>query len=485
MHRVEAWLLLGIVSLLAGCRAADSVRGGDYTHLVHAVNTAPSFSEAGAEVLDPVVDELSGPQPVDVFIRFALSQNPTIDGARKRLEAAAMQVPQAASLADPMLDIDTWPFYPHTPQTASGRMTVDVMVAQQVPWFGKLRTRASVEQAEVSAAQAELAAAELEVIEQVKLAYYELYYVQRVIQITQQDRRSLADIVQIAETLYRTGRVSQQDVLRLQAELSSVDSELLRMRQMQFSAQAELAQTLHISPETPVAALPELPTADLPGDLDRLYQQAVEARPELHAILFEIERDRRRVELAELDYRPDVTFKFGWSEMTTNRAIAPSADGIDNLTAGLTMNLPIYRQRLDAGVREAEAQAVATARRYDALKDETQREVKQLFTRATSQREMLRLFDDSIIPKTEQAFEVALREYQVGEAEFADLIANWRELLRFQITQAELESQFRQSIASLERVIGGYSYTRPEVIEPGFEAASPRSITTSDEENND
>ena len=49
-----------------------------------------------------------------------------------------MQVPQAASLKDPMVDATGWPFYPNVPQTASGRMTVDLMVSQEVPWYGKL-----------------------------------------------------------------------------------------------------------------------------------------------------------------------------------------------------------------------------------------------------------------------------------------------------------------------------------------------------------
>jgi outer membrane protein TolC len=142
--------------------------------------------------------------------------------------------------------------------------------------------------------------------------------------------------------------------------------------------------------------------------------------------------------------------------MTTNRALAPSADGIDNLTVGLSVNVPIYRGRLNAAVREAQATVVAGARQYDQMKDETQRDVKQLFTQAASQRDVEALFRESIIPKTQQALEVAIRGYEVGETDFADLIANWRELLRFRVSQLQLEAQLRQTLASLERVVGGY-----------------------------
>ncbi len=444
------------LAVLAGCRAAPQIRDPDYALLseaIHASWHAPAPYEAA---VSPVVDQLAGPQPVQTYVRFALAQNPGIHAARKRVEAAAMRVPQAASLNDPMLDTIGWPIFPTVPQVASGRNTVDMMVSQEVPWLGKLATKAAVAEEEVNVARAQLASAELRAIEEVKRAYYELYFVQTAIRITEQDRRLLADLVQIAETLYRTNRTSQQDVLRLQAELSNVDGELIRMRQMQASAQADLAQVLHVSPETPVGAETGLPSEEVPRDLERLYEQAIAARPELHAMLAEIQRDRRMVEVARLDYKPDFTFQFGWGEMTTNRALAPTADGIDDLTVGLSVTLPVYRKRLDAGVREAEAAVVASARVYDQMKDQTQRDVKSLFAQATSQRDLEQLFRHSIIPKTEQAFQIAMREYQVGQTEFAELIGTWRELLRFHIAHVQLESQLRQTLASLERVVGGW-----------------------------
>lgn len=456
--------LTGMVLLLAGCRAANKVRDPEFAQVsqtIHQAWRAPTPVEAA---VSPVIHELEGPQPVEAYIRFALSQNAGVQAARKRVDAAAMRVPQAASLKDPMLDVTGWPFYPNVPQSASGRMTVDMAVSQEVPWFGKLDTRAAAAEEEANAARAQLAAAELKTVEDVKRAYYDLYFVQKALLVTRQDRKILAELIEVANAMYQTGKTSQQDVLRLQAELSNVDGELIRMEQMRAAAQADLAQVLHVSPETPLAALEQLSPEELPRDLDELYRQAIASRPELHAMLAEIERDQRKVDLARLDYFPDATFKFGWGEMTTNRALAATADGIDNLGVGLSVNVPLYRGRLNAAVREAESTVVAGARQYDQLKDETQRDVKRLFTQANSQREMELLFRESIIPKTQQALEVAVRGYQVGETEFADLIANWRELLRFHISQLQLESQLRQTLAALERVVGGIARSPVEAL---------------------
>jgi outer membrane protein TolC len=162
--------------------------------------------------------------------------------------------------------------------------------------------------------------------------------------------------------------------------------------------------------------------------------------------------------------------------MTTRKAIAPSADGIDNVTVGMSFNVPLYRKRLDARVREAEAQAVASAREYDELRDETMRDVKSLFAQATSQQEISRLLRESIVPKNQQALEISMREYSVGTTSYVQMIDNWRELLRSQILQQQVDAQLRQTIASLARAVVSFELPRPPLEPPPPPAIPPQSI---------
>lgn len=464
--------LLAGVCLLGGCRGARCIRDPEFAAIARAVAQAP-VTPAKATV-PSVAEELAGPQPVEVFIEYALAQNPEIQAARKRVEAAGWRVPQAASLDDPMLSVMGFPFYPAVPQTAAGRATARIAATQAVPWFGKLDTKAAMAEAETEIAQRELAAAELAVTEQVKRAYYELYYLQKAIRITEEDKRLLLSLAKIAETKYRAGTVSQQDVLRAQVEVSNLDSELVRLRQQLESSQARLAQLLHVSPDTPLRAVEQPPGEQVPHDLERLYEQAVAYRPELQAKLAAIQRDRQRVELARLAYFPDMAFTVDWTGMTSEGAMAPTADGMPDVGIGMMVNVPIYRKRLDAAVREAEAQTVATARSYDALRDKTTQEVKDLFAQATSQHELARIFRDDIIPKADQTLRVSIAAYEAGRTDFLQLIDNWRQLLRFRVAYHRLESQLQQTLASLERVVGGE--LAPEQPQAGPKAAPADSV---------
>jgi len=459
--------LLAAIALLAGCKSAGSVRVPEYAtpaqqasavrEAVPAGQGAPNGPEVvGVSHSEPVAEtaeigRLAGGQPVEVYVDLALAQNPDIQAARKRLEAAAHRVPQAASLKDPTFGVTV---FPEPVQTAAGEQEVALMASQHLPWRGKLDRRAQVATADVSVAKAQLAAVELEVIEQVKRAYYELYFIQKAIEITEHNQRLLRALAESLQSAYRTGGIGQHDLLRAQLEVSHRNSDLIRLGQQLESSQAKLARWLHVSPDTPLRALEQLPADEVPHNLELLYQRATAARPELQAQLAAMRRDCRKVELARLDYLPDLTAGVTWIG-TAASGISPVANGRDPVLLALSVNVPLYHKRLDAGVREAEAEACSSARQYDSLRDRTTEEVKDLFVQATSQQDLVELFRDEIIPKADQTLQVSRSAYKVGDVDFLQLIDNWQQLLRFQIAHHRLESQLLQTLAKLERVVGG------------------------------
>lgn len=452
--------LVGFVALVAGCKSASQVRDPEYAQVSYSVHQAWHAPQPAQAALNPALSHLEGPHAVEEYIQFALGQNPDIQAARKQMEAFAHQVPVAASLQDPMLNLTV---QPEPVQTAAGQQDLILSASQKFHWFGKLDTRASVAEAQTNVARAHLAAAELATIAKVKRAYYELYVIQQAISVTEAEQKLLGEIRDVANTRYKAGRTSQQDVLRADLEISNVENELIQLRQQLESGQARLARVLHIAPQTRLLALNRLAPEQAPRDLDWLQRQAMAARPELHAQLAAIQRDQQVVELARLEYKPDVTLGMSWIDVSS-AGISPVANGRDAflLTAGV--NLPIYRKRLDSSVRSAEAKAVSSARQYDSLRDGTLEEVTDLFAQAKSQQDMLTLFQEDILPKARQTLEVSSRAYNVGEVDFLQLIDNWRQLLRYEIMYRRLEASLRQSLAELERVVGGFAGPPVEAI---------------------
>jgi outer membrane protein TolC len=330
----------------------------------------------------------------------------------------------------------------------------NLMLAQQFPWAGTLRLRGEAAEEDVKVALAELCAAQLDSVAAVKRAYYDLYFNEQAERILSENRKLASDFVEIAKIRVQTGG-SQQDYLRAEVVVNDIDRELVRFRQGLATARADLAQQLHVSPESDLRTLPDVPTAKVPIEIDRLYRLAVAARPELKGRLAAIARDEKAVELARKRYYPNVTLGLSYMDMEeTNATVGRRAGGFPNVGLFVGFNLPVYRQKLEAGVCEAEARAVADARLYDAERDATYREVKDLMTQAKAQREIIELFRASILPKSEQALRLATTDYQAGNVDYVTLITAWREVLQIQLQVAQVEAELGKALASLERSVG-------------------------------
>lgn len=449
-HNLLVWSAVALAGAV-GCATPEVFSDPEYATLTSAINQSLHSPAPTVDAVNPVFAQLEGPQTVETYIQFALGQNPEIHAARKRMESLAHKVPVAASLQDPMVGMT---LQPEPIQTASGQQELMLTASQKLPWFGKLDMRAQTAESQTNVARAQLAAVELGAIAQVKRAYYELYFIQKSILVTRAEQELLGQIRGVADTRYQAGNTSQQDVLRADLEISNVEGDLIRLNQQLSSGKARLARVLHVSPQSNLQALTQLPPMQAPERVDGLQQQAIAARPELHAMLAAIQRDAQAVELARLDYKPDVTLGISWIDVAS-AGISPVANGRDAFLMSAGVNLPIYRKRLDSSVRSAEAKAVATARDYDALRDNTLESVADLFAKAKSQQEMLTLFREDILPKARQTLAVSSQAYNVGQVDFLQLIDNWRQLLRYEVNFHRLEANLAQTLADLERVVGG------------------------------
>lgn len=394
----------------------------------------------------------AGPTPLEQLIQYALASNPELAAAQYRARQLGARVPQAKSLPDPQLITTA---FLQSIQTAAGPQEAAMSLSQKFPWFGKLSLRSQVAYQDAMAAYAQAAAVELTVVEQVKLAYYDLYFFQNAIAETKKLEQPLKDITVVARSRYETnidpsGMVS---LLQTEIELAKLQTELVQLEEARVKTQARLAGTLHLPPQTRIDAMRDLLRSNVPGQADTFVGLAQIHQPELEARRREIARDRSAISLACRDYYPDVTFGFNWYEIGDS-GISPVADGRDaySLTAGV--NLPIYRQRLNAAVREAQYKKTSSNRQYAASQDRFQTEILSLYAQFQEQDRIITILESRILQPAEQALELSTELYRTGKIEYEQLIDTFRTLLDFRVDYYRRFAQREQAIASLERAVG-------------------------------
>jgi cobalt-zinc-cadmium efflux system outer membrane protein len=463
---LRRWFPRATIALWLACAGCAHLETGpEYARVVENLNFAahrPPESvrpdDPDAVVLDPAPTppELLGPQPVDAFISHALAENRTVQAARFNLLSMKERIPQVTALDDPVVSNTIYPIPSVAPQySLMGYNPYNLMIAQQFPWCGTLRLRGQAAEEDVKVALAELCAAELDVISAVKRAYYDLSFNDQAEKILLDNRKLASDFITIAKARYTTGNTGQQDVLRAEVVVSDLDRELIRVRQGLAEARADLAQQLHINPESDLRTRPTEAFASVPAEVDRLYRLAVASRPELRGRLAAIARDERAVELARKRYYPNLTLGLSYMDMEKTNATTPrTASGFPNVGLFVCFNLPVYHKKLAAGVAEAQARTVADAKLYDAERDSTYREIKDLLTQSKAQHDILDLFRVSILPKAEQALEAATSDYRAGNVDYVTLITAWREVLQIQLQVAQVEAELGKALAALERAVG-------------------------------
>lgn len=426
---------------------------------------APTTQPTTAPSDQPAVEAIPPPSLRD-YILHALRENPEIKAAEELARASAARVPQMTALPDPMLSVKT---SPEPIRTAEGDSYVVLGLSQKLPVPEKLDRAGRIALEEARMAAARLQEVRLRVIGDVKRAYYQLYVTDRTTQLTQASQELLRGLIDVARGQVAAGRRSQDDVLRAQVAFLELETQLLELSQRRTSLVAELNRLLNRQPTTPIASPPDFEPNAVALRIEELLENAARSNPELARRLHEVQRSREGLRLAQLAYLPDLTLGFEWMQMSGRAAFQPppnpqtgirppvsrlSEDGSDNWAITVRLNLPIWLEKLRAEVREARRRLAAAQHDYTAAKNHVDSEIEDALARVRTQQELVALFRDTIIPQTQQAYEVSRAAYASGTSDFLTVIDNWQKWLAFTIQYHRASGELERSVADLEQAVG-------------------------------
>ena len=293
------------------------------------------------------------------------------------------------------------------------------------------------------------------------MAYYELWLADELIRIIDDNKLLVTDLITISEARYKTGG-SQHDVLRAELEGDKLEDQLITLRRQKEQARADLGtlvrQPVHLMP----VAFNQLAVNNAAPQLDQLIASAEQCNPILQGLAAEIARDRAKETLACTQKYPDFQLGLGYSIISDDtNVISPVANGHDNINFTLGVTLPIWRDKINAGIREAAHARTSTTNRREAERDKLRGQLRRQLAAADAAIERLSLFRDRLIPRTKNTLEIATADYQGKKTDFTDLIDIYQELLAYQVQVARTKATLASSLARIERTVGCGGITLP------------------------
>lgn len=387
------------------------------------------------------------------LVAEALERNPELLAAEESLRAARERIAQASALPDPLLSVsytnDGWsPTLGEEPMT-----TLGVMASQALPYPGKRSLRGRIASSEARQAAEGVARARLRLVADVKRAYYGLLLARELLAITREQRELWRQIESVVRARYAVGQGAQQDVLRVQVEMTRVEQSEIEQQAEAEIRLVELAQLVNRPSDAPLETPARLTASPLEIGTDAAVEQARRTSPELASAGLAAERGGLALALAQRDARPDFSLQAGYM----NRG------GLDPMwQAGLGITLPVRRGRRAAAVAEAKALVRASERSAESVELRLRFRTQERLTRLKSTEKVLALYQQGIIPQDRLSVEAAIANYQAGRLPFIAVLEALQTLFGDRATLSRLTADHQRLVASLEEAS----------LEPGAEATA-------------
>lgn len=378
---------------------------------------------------------VNGQLSLERLIEAVQERNPSILAAVEAWRAAAERYPQVVSLEDPMFGFMRG--------TNEGWM---VETRQKLPWPGKRWLRGDAAAAEANAACQEVADTRLRLTEATRVAYFDYYQAQRELEVNAANLALLDRFRKIAQVRYEANQVTQQDVLQADVEIADLGTRTAELQRAKQVAAARINTLLHRAADYPLPAPPA--NVAMPDNLPpakTLQALAIERRPDLAAQLARIEAEEANVCLAWKEYYPDMEVAYKYDAFMPPEMRSQ---------VGMNVNVPIYREKRHAAVREMSAKLRQQRAEYQNRVDEAAFEVQSAVERIGEGRKIVELYTAKILPAARLSVESALTNYEAGRLDFLRLIEAQRQLRVQEEKYHQSVAEYHRRLAELDRAIG-------------------------------
>ena len=390
----------------------------------HGVPQEASTPEQTTDVTTLFAETLELPN----LIRVAVERSPKVRAAKARWQATIEQYPQVTALPDPMF---MYGYYVRNVETRVGPQRHRLSFSQSFPYPGTLDAAGEVVKKAIEIERVKHEQVIRDLIVELKLSYHELAYLQRAVELTQQNHELVASILTIATARYAEGKAVLNDVLKAQSQLAQLEYDLILLEELQRLEHANINGILSIPSSTLLGATAPVPYEPLDVPLADVEKQALSKRQELRIAGLSIEKATEGIALAELQTKP--MLKFDLMTIETGQALMPDAigSGKNPFTIGFGVTIPWSGLKNSSKVREAQQNREVVTANKCSLEDATKVALRKIYFRLENARRLVELYETTLIPQAGAAIEIAEEWHQEGPKNIAGFLETQECLVKF------------------------------------------------------
>ena len=390
----------------------------------------------------------SMPTPLAQLIAEAEANNTQISAADHSWKAATHVAQQVTTLPDPQFTVQQ--FSVGSPKPFAGFSNSDFAyiglgASQDLPYPGKLRLKGEVANREADTQHAQADVLRSSIAEQIKLVYLRLAYLDATLAILQQNDAVLQPLIQSGLSRYSVGQGSQTDVLKAQIEHTKILREVTMHHQEMGQLQADLKQLLHRSQDSEDILTEQLAATPLHYTSEELQALVQSHNPAVHRDANAVQKQDAQLKSAQRDGKPD--FNVGYMFQQTGSGYR------DYYQLSLNMRLP-RRKRVEGEIAEATERLSQSKQELDSQTQQQLAEVQKEYIAVTSTEDLLKEYQEGLIPQANAAFHSEEAAYQSNKQQFAPVLSSLLDVLSFEHDYQQALFDHETALAHLETLTG-------------------------------
>jgi len=377
-------------------------------------------------------------------LELALEHNPAMAGAQGYMRQSQGQQISAGAYLSPSISGSAGRGSIRDPSTGVTITAGTVTVEQPLEWQGKRRARQQVADAGAAGAGAAIDETRLNVVAEVKIAFYHVLFAQRDAELAGQNLTMVEEVLRTVKARVAAGDATLFETMKATVEVQKATKEVARAQNALVVVRAKLDMVTGsaLGPQFSIQGDFEPPRQEL--DRAALTAQAIERHPSLRRLTKLVEQAEFSTVLERESRIPNVTVHGNYYR----------AAGDESIIAGLTVPIPLWYQR------QGEIESALGAKyRAEAERLRAQNELIQTITQHVQEvrtaNEQLHVFETGLLKQAEQTLRIARISFQQGAASLLDLLDSQRVYRQTLLEYVQARADLSIALARLERAVGG------------------------------
>lgn len=438
----KKWLLIFIPLIVASCKSKSSfyIDADDSSFLDQPISAEDNF--------DNVPKVIDAKTSLNDLLKYAALNNAALKSAYLKWQSELFKIYPAGSLPDPSV---RYTYYIQEVETRVGTQKNALGLMQMLPWFGKLDLKEAMQRDAAKSKKAEYDAVKNSLFSKVEQLYYDYWYLQQSQRITEENLKLLESLEPIVRNKIKTGDGSQ-DLIKLQIEIGKITdiNENLKLRKIPLDARLNQLLNRPSNAKVELVAILGKLSEDTSEDV---LLAAIRNNPGMQKFDFLKSGASKKVGLTDKGRYPDFTVGLKWIQTDPSFANIKE-NGKDPVMATVGFTVPWDQRKYDhlVAAEKMNYRSINWAQRE--YRNSLEARLKTALFEIEDNQRVLKLYQDTLIPKTEESLNLSMQAYRNAKESFIGFVDIQRQLLNFQLILEKARKNIAVQRSIIEEITG-------------------------------